>query len=741
MEGNFCPLFDYREKETMANITKKKRDQMIAFLETLKIQHNDDASVRAFNEIENHLKEKKFGLVFEEHTEEVDELLKENIPVLCADSERRLCIDDEYPWNFLIEGDNLQALYLLEKTHYGKIDCIYIDPPYNTGAKDWKYNNNYVDENDTYRHSKWLSMMNQRLRIARKLLKNSGIIVLTIDDYEIENITMLMNEIFGEGRHLGTIIIRNNPQGRSSVNGFQISHEYALFYGGPDAEIGRLPRNEQQISRYNNIDEQGPFEWRNFRAQYSQESASMVYPIYVKKDCSDFRIPKLIWNEKDAKYEILEGPNSDEVISWPIAEDGRMRTWKWSISTLLKEKDNNTGVRFDRTGTPSVYYKGRMKDEGMKPYTIWDKPQYSASTFGANILSEVIGKKKFNYPKSLYAVIDCLKVANTHKNAVVLDFFAGSGTTLNAINLMNAEDGGKRKCIIVTNNEVSEKEEKRLRSLGLTKADKEWDELGIAKSVTWKRSVNTILGNDIKGEKLTGEYLTSQKAFISVNRNFHFIDYINIMDLNLSQKKNMITLLTRGIIPKSLIKQDSKYIVSENEKYTISILFDDEYMDDWITNIEQHKHIQEFYIFSKSLEKFNEAKVRIQNLLGDMLIEKDLSRPMSEGFTCNLKYFKCDWTPRKPEDYLLSNALCLHIKEMIELQNSIEVDGEKNILILNKDDIKRNILDKEKYEKIETIWLNENIILNNEEIYLLKKKGYKYIPREFFGQELRAAAE
>ena len=185
------------EKEIMANISKQKRDRMLAFLEELKKTHSDDASIRAFNEIENHLREKKYGLVWEEHTEEVDEMLKENIPVFCEDKERRLCKDENLPWNFIIEGDNLQALYLLEKTHRGKIDCIYIDPPYNTGAKDWKYNNDYVDDNDTYRHSKWLSMMDKRLRFASSLLDpDTGVLIVAIDDNELNTLGLLLQEIF-----------------------------------------------------------------------------------------------------------------------------------------------------------------------------------------------------------------------------------------------------------------------------------------------------------------------------------------------------------------------------------------------------------------------------------------------------------------------------------------------------------------------------------------------------------------
>jgi adenine-specific DNA-methyltransferase len=186
MEGRFYPPCCILEGEClMANITKYKRDEMLALLEQLKVEHNDDASIRAFNEIQNHLTEKKFGLVFEEHTEAVDEKLTTHIPILCADESRRICKDESKPWNFLVEGDNLQALYLLEKTHRGKVDCIYIDPPYNTGAKDWKYNNDYVDGQDVYRHSKWLSMMKTRLMIAKRLLNpRDSVLIVSIDEKE-----------------------------------------------------------------------------------------------------------------------------------------------------------------------------------------------------------------------------------------------------------------------------------------------------------------------------------------------------------------------------------------------------------------------------------------------------------------------------------------------------------------------------------------------------------------------------
>jgi adenine-specific DNA-methyltransferase len=440
------------------NISKQKREKLVEKINAIRDyiarcdqDTNTSQLLQYISEIEKDINGKKYGLVFEEHREEIDEKLATHTPVLTEDGS--LFIDNGGQMNFLIEGDNLASLKLLEKTHKGKIDAIYVDPPYNTGAKNWRYNNNYVDNTDMFRHSKWLSFMKARLVIAKNLLKETGIIVLTIDDYEIENITLLMNEIFGEENHLGTVVIKNNPQGRSSVTGFQISHEYGLFYGGTKARIGRLARNEEQLARYKEKDEYGPFEWRNFRAQYSSESPKMVYPIFVKKDLSDFRIPQMEWDENNKKYNLCEQPLDDEVISLPIDETGRQRTWKWSIETALREKNKNLGVRTDRLGNPTVYYKGRMKSLKMQPYTFWDKPEYSASTFGANILADIIGKKKFDYPKSIFAVMDSIQVASESTSATVLDFFAGSGTTGHAVMKLNAEDGGNRRFILCTNNE------------------------------------------------------------------------------------------------------------------------------------------------------------------------------------------------------------------------------------------------------------------------------------------------
>jgi len=442
------------------NVSKEKRNLLIKKIEDIKTfiqsspQDDNTAQLLTYiSDIEKDIKGKKYGLVFEEHREGIDELLENNLPVLTEDTD--LFIDNGGQMNFLIEGDNLASLKLLEKTHKGRIDLIYIDPPYNTGAKNWIYDNDYVDSNDLFRHSKWLSFMKKRLKSAYNLLSCDGIIIVTIDDYEVDTLTLLMDELFGEEHRLATIIIKNNPSGRSTVSGVSISHEYALFYCKNDnVKLGRLPRNEAQIARYKETDSNGRFEWVNFRKHggYKEDAPSMYYPIYVKKDGSSFRIPKLLWNERIKEYSILEESETDELVSLPIDEEGRQRRWKWGLDRALTQQ-SDMSVRLDRNKVPAIYIKARMKEEGMLPLTVWDSKEYSSTEYGANLLSKIMGGKKFDYPKSLYAVIDCLKVGNAKKDTIILDFFAGSGTTGHAVMKLNAEDGGSRKFILCTNNE------------------------------------------------------------------------------------------------------------------------------------------------------------------------------------------------------------------------------------------------------------------------------------------------
>lgn len=434
---DFDAFIDSRKKNTTSpTLQELNKDQLISMVKQLKRQ-------------------KKFGLIWEDKPEAVAEKCKKELPVLEQDEQKKILADKDGPTNLLIEGDNYHSLSVLNYTHSGKIDAIYADPPYNTGAKNWIYNNDYVDGNDRFRHSKWLSFMEKRLRLAKSLLKEEGIIVVTIDDYEVATLTLLMSDIFGEENHLGTVVIKSNPSGRSTTSGFALSHEYALFYAkSSSAKIGRLQRDDKQIARYKEVDDIGNFEWVNFRARYSTISPRLQYPIFVKKDASGFRIPTLDWDTAARQYKLTEKPEKDEVIKYPMDSSNKLRCWKWSIDTVKKSQKTEMAVRLDSNKEPSVYAKARMKDEGMLPLTWWDKTEYSATAYGTNLLNKILSDSShFDYPKSLYAVMDTLRVLTDNKSALILDFFAGSGTTGHAVALLNREDGGSRQFILCSNNE------------------------------------------------------------------------------------------------------------------------------------------------------------------------------------------------------------------------------------------------------------------------------------------------
>lgn len=417
---------------------------------------------------------KKFGLVWEGKPEEVVRLCEANLPVIEEVPDRAIHQVKDAPTSFIIEGDNYHSLSVLNYTHTGKIDVIYIDPPYNTGASDWKYNNNYIDGNDTYQHSKWLSFMDKRMRLAKNLLKSTGIVVVTIDDYEVATLTLLMNEIYGSENHLGTVVIRNNPSGRSTVKGFSVNHEYALFYSiSSKAVIGRLPHNQDQIKRYNEKDDNGYYEWENFRKNGTDsdklDRPKQFYPIVINTLTHKLRVPRIEWDIIQRSYEFQDSLSSDEKVVLPI-KNGIEKVWKYGLERLTKITDELM-VKNTKDGY-EIYRKKYLNDIGSLPRTWWDKPSYSARDNGTRKLAEVLGSKNtFDFPKAPEAVQDCIRVANLPKDGIVLDFFAGSGTAGQAVLEMNKEDGGKRQFILCTNNEN-----------------------GIAENVTYARVKNVIDG-------------------------------------------------------------------------------------------------------------------------------------------------------------------------------------------------------------------------------------------------------
>jgi len=385
-------------------------------------------------------------------------------------------VDFDNTENLYIEGDNLDVLKLLQETYLEKIDVIYIDPPYNTGMSLIYHNDFFEDTSEYVReksgqydedgnrlfyntesngrfHTDWLNMIYPRLKLSKDLLKPSGILVLTIDDYEVNTVTTLLNEIFGETNHLATVVIKNNPSGRSTVKGFSVNHEYALFYSKSDlATLGRMKHTDAQKARYKEKDDVGFFEWENFRKNGTDSDRNdrpkQFYPIVLNKLSNTLRVPKVSWNPDKRDYDFLDTLAENEIILLPKTPAGQEKVWKYGIERT-KEIISEILVKNTANGY-EIYRKKYINDEGSLPHTWWDKPEYSARDNGTRELTNIFGPGKvFDFPKAPEAVRDALITANLKAGGTVLDFFSGSATTAHAVMKMNAEDGGKRKFIMV----------------------------------------------------------------------------------------------------------------------------------------------------------------------------------------------------------------------------------------------------------------------------------------------------
>lgn len=569
----------------------------MALLQDL-IQQIDDPVLREriMQETDKLVKQKKFGLVFEEHLPECTPLYDVPVRVGCkvalktgyvsdiytvlkVDGDTVLCDRREtheqktfqmsdivavaefgepiYPtlkpldfvenapdsdlWHTLIEADNYHALQLLEYLYAEKVDCIYIDPPYNTGAKDWKYNNDYVDSSDAYRHSKWLSMMEKRLKLAKKLLNpNDSVLIVTIDEKEYLHLGCLLEELFS-GETMQMVSITINPSGAKRDNLFSRSDEYAYII---------LFGNAQVVHPQGDGDEREVRWWYLRRTDYSSRRGTVkggtaqFYPIYVDDKTMKIAFIGDPLSPEQSRFDVPTVEGATPV--FPVRDDGVEMNWGVTGESL-KELNEQKVVRVSRGSANQPYVfrylsanyvdkinSGRWairgyRDDGTKivvetegkitrATTVWQNKSYDAGQYGTSLLGQIIGSGKFNFPKSLYSVMDTLKyfLANK-KNALVIDFFAGSGTTLHAVNLLNAVDGGQRRCIMVTNNEVSDEEAKALTMQGHNPGDEAWNSLGIARNVTWPRTVCSIEGHDSSGTPLEGTYGCDVEKYVEID--------------------------------------------------------------------------------------------------------------------------------------------------------------------------------------------------------------------------------
>ena len=452
------------------NISKDKRDKLVEKINAVKdyisaaAQDENTAQLLTYlAEIEKDIRGKKYGLVFEEHRENIDEVLENNLPVLTENTD--LFIDHGGQMNFLIEGDNLASLRLLEKTHKGMIDLIYIDPPYNTGRKDFVYDDNFVDSTDTFRHSKWLSFMEKRLFCTFHLLKNDGIIMISIDDRELFNLKNLCDNVIGEQNFISCFSCQSNPGGDKS-DYIEGTLQYVLVYAKNKNNISDFGKNEHiESAEYTKKDSLGYYKkggqlekWGNDDTTHTHPN--LAYSIYYNSKTGDvkhlFDYNQEEINANRALRIKYEEPNQELLtkgyvcIRPRVTNAGENGRWRLEPNTFYKRLHDNGFIFQKNKNGYKIYEKDRITETRFVKAKNFI-PASIAKQESKELLS-IFGRKVFDYPKPLSLMTYLVDIVQK-KEATILDFFAGSGTTGHAVMKLNAEDGGNRKFILCTNNE------------------------------------------------------------------------------------------------------------------------------------------------------------------------------------------------------------------------------------------------------------------------------------------------
>ena len=509
-------------------------------------------------------KRKKFGIVWEDKIEEVAEQCKISLPVLKDEKTKSLSADKNGINHIFIEGDNYHALSVLNYTHKKKVDVIFIDPPYNTGSQAWIYNNSYVEKEDRFRHSKWLSFMSKRLRLARNLLKDDGFFIVTIDNNELFTLGLLMDEIFGESNRVGIVTVLNNPKGRNQAKFFSENSEFLFVYA---KDISKASFNSVAISddaqgTFTEIDNEGKFRYEPYmraRTVWSRENRPKNwYPIYISKDLKEITHKK----QKDY-YEVF-----------PITNNGKEMAWK-NIQETFIELNNNDYFEAKKEGNKIIIYHKYREQQVLK--NVWTDKKYQSEFHGTNLLKKIFGDKRFDYPKSLYLVLDILKLTSKEK-AVILDFFAGSGTTGHAVLELNKEDGGSRQFILCTNNENNNGN----------------GHGGIAEGVCYPRIKKVITGyKDSVNNNVAG-----------LGGNLKYYKTVFVDDIKTDNDKRVLTsqcaemLCLAETTFDEVANKKGLFAIYENQKQMTGIIFDEDAIVDFKKEAKKHKKPIVVYVFS-----------------------------------------------------------------------------------------------------------------------------------------------
>lgn len=507
------------------NVSKQHREDLLnkiqqirTYIATAPQDANTGNLLLYLDELTKDVKGKKYGLVFEQHREQIDEILDTHTPVLTE--EKDLFIDNGGEMNFLIEGDNLAALKLLEKTHKGKIDVIYIDPPYNTGKEDFIYDDAYVDAIDTFKHSKWLSFIESRLLIAKSILSKNGIIFISIDDHEQSNVKLLCDEVFGENCFINNFMWlhgkgKKNKQSRTL-------QQYVIAYGNSNRDsLPEWTSIREARGTFSNPDNDPRGDWFSGSISFSEERS----------------------NKNHANYYTIESPSG---VKWT-------RQWMCTqeeMNEYLKENKIYFGSAPNYDNTPRI--KIYPTDTNVIiPDNIL--PNVGTTRSAQKELNKIIGTKinekgksvpKFDNPKPHELIEHLSTICNSANNTTILDFFAGSGTTGHAVMKLNAEDGGKRKFILCTNNENN-----------------------ICRDVTYERLKTVITGKRKDGS----EYSEKNDASLK----YYKIDFVPISDKMYYEYADELLLHIRELV-------ELENGINFNGNAEIAIVLSDEEMEQFV---------------------------------------------------------------------------------------------------------------------------------------------------------------
>jgi len=537
---------------------------------------------KLLHEYKELLKRKKFGIVWEDRQEDAIEQNKSSLPILKNISDKTISTGENEIDHIFIEGENYHALSVLNYTHKKNVDVIYIDPPYNTGSKSWKYNNHYVEKDDRYRHSKWLSFMSKRLRLAKPLLSDRGVIIVAIDDYEHHTLRSLMDELLGEQNRMGTIVVVHNPRGRNDDRFFATMHEYLLVYAKnkDKANVKTFDFKEEELDEFNKHDDISAYAETSFMRTGNNSDRStrpnLFYPIYYNQKSQELSLKK----------------QKDYVQLLPINEKGEEKTWRWGEETFADRWQTELIVRKVK-GSNRLFKKRRIIDiQGKKPKTVWYSPRYDASSNGITILNNILGNKHgFPYPKSLYAVADILELVS-YSDSVILDFFAGSGTTGHAVLQLNKKDKGRRQFILCTDNEDNNETGKR-----------------IASDICYPRIKKVLLG-----------YSTNKKKINGLGGNLRYYSTELIEGVKTDNDKRVLTskctemlCLAESTFEEVFRKKDAFSIYQSDKKMT-GIIYDEDTISLFKKELKRYKKPLVVYVFSYDHTYEEEDFENLENL-------------------------------------------------------------------------------------------------------------------------------